>query len=124
MVDQLGELIHTSLRQCDVAARYTETQYVIMLCGSAAETGSSPLERIKASFYRVPAHGRYLLSYSLYVPEVKPDGGRAAASAAKNSKIFPPSRKKVSRLGGFFLIFYTFHNLLPKIFYKKSEKTV
>ena len=23
-----------------------------------------------------------------------------------------------------FLIFYTFHNLLPKNFYKKSEKTV
>lgn len=83
MVDQLGELIHTSLRQCDVAARYTETQYVIMLCGSAAETGSSPLERIKASFYRVPAHGRYLLSYSLYVPEVKPDGGRARRKRSK-----------------------------------------
>lgn len=77
MVDQLGELIHKSLRQCDVAARYTDTQYVVMLCGSAVETGSSPLERIKASFYRMPAHGRYLLSYSLYVPEVKPDSGRS-----------------------------------------------
>ena len=77
MVEQLGELIHASLRQCDVAARYTEMQYVIMLCGSAAETGSSPLERIKAAFYRIPAHGRYLLSYNLYVPEVKPDSGRA-----------------------------------------------
>lgn len=77
MVEQLGQLIHTSLRQCDVAARYTEMQYVIMLSGSAAETGSSPLERIKAAFYRVPAHGRYLLSYSLYVPEVKADSGRA-----------------------------------------------
>ena len=64
MVEQLGELIHTTLRQCDVAARYSDMQYVIMLSGSAAETGSSPLERIKAAFYRVPAHGRYLLSYN------------------------------------------------------------
>ena len=77
MMEQLGDLIHTSLRQCDVAARYTDTQYVLMISGSAVETGSSPLERIKASFYRMPAHGRYLLSYSLYVPEVKPDSGRA-----------------------------------------------
>lgn len=77
MMEQLGDLIHTTLRQCDVAARYTDTQYVVMLCGSAAETGTSPLERIKAAFYRVPAHGRYLLSYSLYVPEVKADSGRA-----------------------------------------------
>ena len=53
MVEQLGELIHTTLRQCDVAARYSDMQYVIMLSGSAAETGSSPLERIKAAFYRV-----------------------------------------------------------------------
>ncbi|MFR6664327.1 MAG: hypothetical protein ACLURG_14195 [Gemmiger sp.] len=77
MVEQLGELIHTTLRQCDVAARYSEMQYVIMLSGSAAETGSSSLERIKAAFYRVPAHGRYLLSYNVYVPEIKADSGRA-----------------------------------------------
>ena len=85
MVEQLGELIHTSLRQCDVAARYTEMQYVVMLTGSAAETGSSPLERIKASFYRLPAHGRYLLSYSLYVPEIQPEGG-PARSRRKTAK--------------------------------------
>lgn len=35
------------------------------------------MERIKAAFYRIPAHGRYLLSYSLYVPEAKADNGRA-----------------------------------------------
>ena len=35
------------------------------------------MERIKAAFYRIPAHGRYLLSYSLYVPEAKADSGRA-----------------------------------------------
>ncbi len=52
-----------SMSSCSAAAR--------------AETGSSPLERIKAAFYRVPAHGRYLLSYNVYVPEIKADSGRA-----------------------------------------------
>ena len=33
-------------------------------------------DSIKAAFYRIPAHGRYLLSYSLYVPEAKADSGR------------------------------------------------
>lgn len=76
MVEQLGDLIHTNLRQCDVAARYTDMQYVVMLSGSTAESGTGPLERIKAAFYRIPAHGRYLLSYSLYAPEAKADSGR------------------------------------------------
>lgn len=77
MVEQLGDLIHMNLRQCDVAARYTDMQYVVMLSGSTAESGTGPMERIKAAFYRIPAHGRYLLSYSLYVPETKADSGRA-----------------------------------------------
>lgn len=77
MVEQLGDLIHMNLRQCDVAARYTDMQYVVMLSGSTAESGTGPMERIKAAFYRIPAHGRYLLSYSLYVPEAKADSGRA-----------------------------------------------
>ena len=77
MVEQLGDLIRTNLRQCDVAARYTDMQYVVMLSGSTAESGTGPLERIKAAFYRIPAHGRYLLSYSLYVPEAQADSGRA-----------------------------------------------
>ncbi len=44
MVEQLGDLIHTNLRQCDVAARYTDMQYVVMLSGSTAESGTGPLE--------------------------------------------------------------------------------
>ena len=77
MMEQLGELIHKSLRQCDAMARYSENQYVLLISGnSSAENGSTPLERIKAAFYRIPAHGRYLLSYSLYVPEAQADSGR------------------------------------------------
>lgn len=71
MMEQLGELIHKSLRQCDAMARYSENQYVLLISGnSSAENGSTPLERIKAAFYRVPAHGRYLLNYHMYAPEL------------------------------------------------------
>lgn len=71
MMEQLGELIHKSLRQCDAMARYSENQYVLLISGnSSAENGSTPLERIKAAFYRMPAHGRYLLNYHMYAPEL------------------------------------------------------
>ena len=70
-MEQLGELIHKSLRQCDAMARYSENQYVLLISGnSSAENGSTPLERIKAAFYRMPAHGRYLLNYHMYAPEL------------------------------------------------------
>ena len=42
MVEQLGNLIRTNLRQCDVAARYTDMQYVVMLSGSTAEKRHRP----------------------------------------------------------------------------------
>lgn len=71
MMEQLGELIHKSLRQCDAMTRYSENQYVLLISGnSSAENGSTPLERIKAAFYRMPAHGRYLLNYHMYAPEL------------------------------------------------------
>ncbi len=73
MMEQLGELIHNSLRQCDAMARYSENQYVLLITGnSSAENGSTPLERIKAAFYRMPAHSRYLLNYHMYAPELHP----------------------------------------------------
>ena len=62
---------------CIRDSRYNDNQYAILLSGSAAETGISPLERIQAAFYRVPAHGRYLLSYSLCVPEIEAESGRS-----------------------------------------------
>ena len=44
---------------------------VLLISGnSSAENCSTPLERIKAAFYRVPAHGRYLLNYHMYAPEL------------------------------------------------------
>ena len=50
MVEQLGDLIRMNLRQCDVAARYTDMQYVVMLSGSTAESGTGPMERLKAAY--------------------------------------------------------------------------
>ena len=44
---------------------------VLLISGnSSAENGSTPLERIKAAFYRMPAHGRYQLNYHMYAPEL------------------------------------------------------
>lgn len=79
MMDSLGELIRANLRRCDAVASYSDSQYVLMISGnSSAENGNTPLERIKAAFYRMPAHGRYLLNYHLYAPEAQtaPSAGR------------------------------------------------
>ena len=69
-MEMLGRLICGRLRQCDVVAQYSDTQFAVMLCGSAAESG--PFERIKAAFYRMPGHERFLLSYTMYAPESIP----------------------------------------------------
>lgn len=71
VVRELAEIIRTSLRQCDAAARYSELQFAILLCGTTAENGRTPLERIKANFYAGQTKGKYLLSYTLHAPEAK-----------------------------------------------------
>ena len=92
MMEQLGELIHKSLRQCDAMARYSENQYVLLISGnSSAENGSTPLERIKAAFYRMPAHGRYLLNYHMYAPRYpRPLRRRPEKIILGNTAQFPP----------------------------------
>ena len=97
-------MIRTNLRQCDVGARYTDMQYVVMLSGSTAESGTSPLERIKAAFYRIPAHGRYLLSYSLYVPEPRPTAARPPPQKdGEEGKISEPLSRTVKAVRLFLL---------------------
>ena len=66
----------TSILQIPIPFSKVRSGQVRVLIGSTAESGTGPLERIKAAFYRIPAHGRYLLSYSLYVPEAQADSGR------------------------------------------------
>lgn len=84
MMEILGSLLHTNLRRCDAASRYGACQYVVLLSGSnSVANGNTPLERIKAAFYRVPAHGRYLLTYSLYAPENKNDAADRKAETVK-----------------------------------------
>ena len=68
MMAQLGELIHKRMRRCDVAARYTATQYVLLMCGTGGESGT-PLEDIKQAFYALPAKERCLLNYRVCAPQ-------------------------------------------------------
>ena len=76
MMRYLGDVIRKTLRQCDVAAQYSATQYVVMLTGSTAEDGKTPLERLQTAFYRDDESHRYMMSYVLYVPELSEDDGR------------------------------------------------
>lgn len=76
----LGEVLAKDLRRCDVAARYSATQYVLMLAGVTTETGANPMERIKAEFYGRQDHAGYLLSYRLRAPG-SPYGDRTRRKA-------------------------------------------
>lgn len=69
MMRQLEGLLRTNFRGCDVAARYTDTQYALLLCGTPGED-IPVLERIKEAFYALPAQGRYLLNYNIYSPKL------------------------------------------------------
>ena len=57
---------------CEAAVALARMGHSVLLISgnSSAENGSTPLERIKAAFYRMPAHGRYLLNYHMYAPEL------------------------------------------------------
>ena len=81
MMTALGELIHTGMRRCDVAARYSDTQYALLMCGTGGED-SAPLEHIKQAFYRIPTRERYLMNYRVCAPRAgqnKPRARRARA---------------------------------------------
>ena len=54
-----------TLRGSDVVSRYSDTRFVLLLGGLASD-GSSPMERVRAEFYRRPEHDGYLLTYRLH----------------------------------------------------------
>ena len=60
----MEDVLLCTLRSSDVAARYSENRFVLLLEAPACE-GASPMERVRAEFYRRPAHDGYLLAYSL-----------------------------------------------------------
>lgn len=85
MMATLGELIQRGMRRCDVAARYSDTQYVLLMCGTGGDD-SAPLEHIKQAFYRIPAEERYLLNYRVCAPQVgqKKRRGRRVRAVRKS----------------------------------------
>lgn len=63
----LASVLSSTLRSSDVAARYGEDRYVLLLNGRAID-GTSPMERVRREFYRRPEHDNYLLTYCLHTP--------------------------------------------------------
>lgn len=79
-----------TLRSSDVVARYSDTRFVLLLGGLASD-GSSPMERVRAEFYRRPEHDGYLLTYRLHTPENNafqraPRRGKSAKEKANDKK--------------------------------------
>lgn len=61
----LENVLCRTLRGSDVVSRYSDTRFVLLLGGLASD-GSSPMERVRAEFYRRPEHDGYLLTYRLH----------------------------------------------------------
>ena len=51
-----------------MVARYSETQYAVLMCGTEG-VNYAQLEQIKQAFYQLPAEDRYMLAYSIASPK-------------------------------------------------------
>lgn len=67
-MNHLQRILRTELRRCDVAARYSNNQFVALLSGVSVSSGQNPLERVKAEFYHRYGDAQFALSYRIYVP--------------------------------------------------------
>lgn len=79
----MEDVLLCTLRSSDVAARYSENRFVLLLEAPACE-GASPMERVRAEFYRRPAHDGYLLAYSLRAPHPGPERPHKKRDDMKN----------------------------------------
>ncbi|HWR18895.1 MAG TPA: BTAD domain-containing putative transcriptional regulator [Clostridia bacterium] len=69
-VSKLRTCIKDSLRRGDAYARYSVSQFILMLPGTTYETGSMVVERILKRFYRENPRTAVVLTYSLQSFEV------------------------------------------------------
>lgn len=69
LLDKLMKLLLASLkenlRRGDTVARYSPTQYAVLLPAVSFETGRIPLERVKKAFYKKYSNPAFILSYRL-----------------------------------------------------------
>ncbi len=69
MLDKLMKLLlaalRESLRRGDTIARYSPTQYAVLLPAVSFETGRIPLERVKKAFYKKYANPAFVVGYRL-----------------------------------------------------------
>lgn len=94
MMGLLGDALRECLRHSDVVARYSATQYVLLLFGGSGVMGSSPMERIKAAFYANPANEGYVLTYRLHTPE----SGLPPASANDEKRAEKAKKKRTGKI--------------------------
>ncbi len=69
-IDKLRECIKGSLRRGDAYARYSVSQFILMLPGTTYETGSMVIERILKRFYRENPRASVVLAYSIQPFEI------------------------------------------------------
>ncbi len=69
MLDKLMKLLlaalKENLRRGDTIARYSPSQYAVLLPAVSFETGRIPLERVKKAFYKKYANPAFVVSYRL-----------------------------------------------------------
>jgi DNA-binding SARP family transcriptional activator len=69
MLDKLMKLLLSALRENlrrgDTIARYSPTQYAVLLPAVSFETGRIPLERVKKAFYKKYTNPAFVVSYRL-----------------------------------------------------------
>ena len=53
------------MRRNDTLARYSPTQYVILLPAVNAEQGKAVLERVKKTYYEKNPNSKYIVQYRL-----------------------------------------------------------
>lgn len=66
VMDMLEDILRKNLRQSDVIARYSSTQFVLLLCGVTNQSGINPMERVKAEFYGHLQYESYVMAYCLH----------------------------------------------------------
>ena len=62
-MQRLGSMLAASLRKGDLAARYTASQYVLLLRGVTAGSVRGVMERLRKAFYQEVASARVLMDY-------------------------------------------------------------
>lgn len=65
IMNDLSKIMQEGMRRNDTLARYSPTQYVILLPAVNAEQGKAVLERVKKTYYEKNPNSKYIVQYRL-----------------------------------------------------------